>query len=113
MYRWYTRCRCISEIGSQRLEYVRCAICIDLMNVYPCNLFFSSRGRIKFYTHPPEQQSLPSHLSADIVKSWSVAFDMSTLQEEETKDLSGKYSVRVCVCVCVRLDAILRVFTYD
>ena len=29
-----------------------------------------------FYTHPPEQHSLPSHLSADIVSEWSKEFDI-------------------------------------
>ncbi|XP_064400040.1 guanine nucleotide-binding protein-like 3 homolog [Halichondria panicea] len=46
-------------------------------------------GRIKFFTHPPEQSSLPSHVSSDIVRSWSAAFDMSALHEEEKQDLSG------------------------
>ncbi len=74
----------------------------------PCNLSLSSRGRIKFFTHPPEQSSLPSHVSSDIVRSWSAAFDMSALHEEEKQDLSGTIRGRVVFmllcgmcCVCV------------
>ena len=33
-------------------------------------------GKIVFYTHPPEQHSLPTHLSADIVSEWSKEFDL-------------------------------------
>ena len=50
------------------------------------------RGRIKFYTHPPEEWSLPSHVSADIVEEWGKAFDLKALIEEEKKELSGTYS---------------------
>ena len=64
-----------------------------------CNLSLLSRGRIKFFTHPPEQSSLPSHVSSDIVRSWSAAFDMSALHEEEKQDLSGTSGVKWVVCV--------------
>ena len=65
------------------------------MNVVPCCCcvcvcVYYGRGRIKFYTHPPEEWSLPSHVSADIVKEWGKAFDLKTLIEEEKKELSGK-----------------------
>ena len=33
-------------------------------------------GKIVFYTHPPEQHRLPSHLSAEIVSEWSKEFDL-------------------------------------
>ena len=39
-------------------------------------LYFVDSGRIKFYTHPPDQQSLPTHISAEIVKEWGAAFDL-------------------------------------
>ena len=63
------------------------------MNVVPCFCcvcVYDGRGRIKFYTHPPEEWSLPSHVSADIVKEWGKAFDLKTLIEEEKEELSGK-----------------------
>lgn len=56
--------------------------------------YFDCRGRITFYTHPPEERSLPSHVSADIVKEWGKAFDLKSLIEEEKKELSGKLDVR-------------------
>ena len=37
--------------------------------------FVSYRGQIKFYTHPPEARSLPTHLSAEVVTQWSKEFD--------------------------------------
>ena len=33
-------------------------------------------GAIKFFTHPPKEQTLPAHLSAEIVHEWSKAFDV-------------------------------------
>ena len=36
----------------------------------------SHSGRITYYTHPPEQYTLPTHVSADIVKEWGATFDL-------------------------------------
>ncbi len=72
-----------SKIGTRTYVYhIHVLIIIGLF-------LFLSRGRIKFFTHPPEQSSLPSHVSADIVQAWSAAFDMSAVKEEEKEDLSG------------------------
>ena len=38
--------------------------------------YLSDSGKIVFYTHPPEQHRLPTHLSADIVSEWSKEFDL-------------------------------------
>lgn len=46
-------------------------------------------GKIVFYTHPPEQHRLPSHLSADIVSEWSKEFDIGSLQQNEQDELHG------------------------
>lgn len=46
-------------------------------------------GKIVFYTHPPEQHSLPTHLSADIVTEWSKEFDLNSLQQQEQSELEG------------------------
>ena len=54
-------------------------------------------GKITFYTHPPDQRSLPSHLSADIVREWGAAFDLPSLEEEERQLLSGKLLVHSVV----------------
>lgn len=62
------------------------------------------RGRIKFYTHPPEEWSLPSHVSADIVKEWGKAFDLQSLIEEEKKQLSGK---PVITCLHIVVDMLV------
>lgn len=43
-------------------------------------------GRITFYTHPPEQHS--AHVSAEIVKEWSAAFDIDSLLQEEKQYLN-------------------------
>ncbi|XP_058940378.2 guanine nucleotide-binding protein-like 3 homolog [Pocillopora verrucosa] len=46
-------------------------------------------GKIVFYTHPPEQHKLPTHLSADIVSEWSKEFDLGSLQQNEHDELHG------------------------
>ncbi|KAJ7328619.1 Guanine nucleotide-binding protein-like 3 [Desmophyllum pertusum] len=46
-------------------------------------------GKIVFYTHPPEQHTLPTHLSADIVSEWSKEFDVGSLQQHEHDELHG------------------------
>lgn len=46
-------------------------------------------GKIVFYTHPPEQHKLPTHLSADIVSDWSKEFDLDSLQQNEHDELHG------------------------
>lgn len=43
------------------------------------NNLLNCSGVIKFYTHPPEEQSLPAHISAEIVSKWSKAFDIVRL----------------------------------
>ncbi|XP_065910056.1 guanine nucleotide-binding protein-like 3 homolog [Dysidea avara] len=43
-------------------------------------------GRITFYTHPPEQHI--AHMSAEIVKEWSTAFDLDSLLQEEKHTLN-------------------------
>ena len=60
---------------------------------FPPLTFIACRGRIKFYTHPPEEWSLPSHVSSDIVKEWGKAFDIQSLIEEEKSQLSGELGV--------------------
>ncbi|EDO46882.1 predicted protein, partial [Nematostella vectensis] len=33
-------------------------------------------GKIQFYTHPPEEHKLPTHISAEVVAEWSKEFDL-------------------------------------
>ena len=45
-----------------------------------CLYFFEravlfSRGKIKYYTHPPETLTLPAHLSTESVWEWGAAFN--------------------------------------
>lgn len=44
-------------------------------------------GKIVFYTHPPEQHSLPAHLSAEIVQRWGTEFDLASLEKEESEEM--------------------------
>lgn len=46
-------------------------------------------GKIKYYTHPPESQTLPTHLSAELVAEMGKAFDIDSLGSEEEKELNG------------------------
>ena len=57
---------------------------VDFLSCFVCS------GKIVFYTHPPEQHSLPTHLSADIVSEWSKEFDLvSEPRLENLKSSSG------------------------
>ncbi|XP_065829635.1 guanine nucleotide-binding protein-like 3 homolog isoform X2 [Oscarella lobularis] len=47
-------------------------------------------GQIKFYTHPPEARSLPTHLSAEVVTQWSKEFDWKSLEAEEKENVLGE-----------------------
>lgn len=44
-------------------------------------------GKIKFYTHPPELHTLPTHLSAEFVQEMGKEFDISSLEVEEGMEL--------------------------
>ncbi|KAK6175475.1 hypothetical protein SNE40_013934 [Patella caerulea] len=44
-------------------------------------------GKITYFTHPPEQRSLPSYVSAEIVTSMSEAFNVDSLKAQESRDL--------------------------
>ncbi|XP_013772982.1 guanine nucleotide-binding protein-like 3 homolog isoform X2 [Limulus polyphemus] len=46
-------------------------------------------GKIKYYTHPPESQTLPAHISAELVAEMGKAFDIDSLENEEEKELNG------------------------
>ncbi len=49
-------------------------------------------GRITFYTHPPEQHMLPTHIDAAIVSEMGKAFDFGLLEQEDKETLGGKLS---------------------
>ncbi|XP_071495295.1 guanine nucleotide-binding protein-like 3 homolog [Diadema antillarum] len=46
-------------------------------------------GKITYFTHPPEQHSLPSHLDAAIVTQLGKEFDVASLVKEDEKMLKG------------------------
>ncbi|XP_054751106.2 uncharacterized protein LOC129256912 [Lytechinus pictus] len=46
-------------------------------------------GKITYFTHPPEQHSLPSHVDASIVTQLGQEFDVASLQKEDEKVLKG------------------------
>ncbi|XP_013382041.1 guanine nucleotide-binding protein-like 3 homolog [Lingula anatina] len=50
-------------------------------------------GKITYYTHPPEQHSLPVHLDAAIVTQLSAAFDVESLMKEDEDTLRDLKSV--------------------
>ncbi|XP_071960876.1 guanine nucleotide-binding protein-like 3 homolog [Antedon mediterranea] len=49
-------------------------------------------GKISYYTHPPEQHTLPTHITAEIVTELGKAFDMSALEKEEKEILQGLHT---------------------
>lgn len=38
-----------------------------------------SNGTVQFYTSPPQQQALPSHISAEVVTTWAAEFNLQDL----------------------------------
>ena len=50
-------------------------------------------GKITYYTQPPEQHTLPSHLSAQIVTQLSAEFDIEALTSDEKDDIKGSLRV--------------------
>eukprot|EP00117_Sycon_ciliatum_P048531 scpid66020/ scgid34544/ Guanine nucleotide-binding protein-like 3-like protein len=46
-------------------------------------------GAIKFFTHPPEQSTLPAHLSAQVVSSWGKEFDMASLLKDDSQTVEA------------------------
>ena len=54
-------------------------------------------GRILYYTHPPEQHTLPTHISADLVQEWGQAFDLVREKGRERVREGGREIVKLCV----------------
>ena len=50
---------------------------------------FISSGKITYYTHPPEQHTLPTHVSASIVTEMAKEFSLDEIQSSELVDLKG------------------------
>lgn len=48
------------------------------------------RGRISYFTHPPETHTLPTHVSAEIVSEMGKAFDWDELEKGNEEILAGK-----------------------
>ncbi|XP_067950471.1 guanine nucleotide-binding protein-like 3 homolog [Watersipora subatra] len=46
-------------------------------------------GKITYYTQPPEQHTLPTHLSAELVTSMAAEFDIDALTNAERDDMKG------------------------
>ena len=50
------------------------------------------RGKIRYYTHPPETQNMATHIDASLVTQMSQEFDIDALlQEEQDQMLKGNY----------------------
>lgn len=56
-------------------------------------MFF--RGRISYFTHPPETHTLPTHVSAEIVTEMGKAFDWDELEKGNQEALAGKLKGRL------------------
>lgn len=48
------------------------------------------RGRISYFTHPPETHTLPTHVSAEIVTEMGKAFNWDELEKGNQEVLAGK-----------------------
>ena len=48
-------------------------------------------GKITYYTQPPEQHTLPTHISAQVVTTMAAEFDIDALTNDEKDDMKGKF----------------------
>ena len=55
-----------------------------------------SRGRISYFTHPPETHTLPTHVSAEIVMEMGKAFDWDELEKGNQEVIAGKRKCLFC-----------------
>lgn len=53
------------------------------------------RGKISYFTHPPETHTLPTHVSAEIVTEMGKAFDWDELEKGNQEVLAGKSTRRL------------------
>ena len=60
-------------------------------------VFLSYRGRISYFTHPPETHTLPTHVSAEIVTEMGKAFDWDELEKGNQEVLAGRQWHRHCI----------------
>ena len=54
-----------------------------------CSYMFYFSGKINYFTHPPEQHTLPTHVSASLVTEMGKEFSIDDLMEAEQKTLQG------------------------
>lgn len=73
----------ISSMGIRSECYICLLLCL-LSRILLCR-----RGKITYYTQPPEQHTLPTHLSAQIVTSMAAEFDIDALTADESSDMKG------------------------
>lgn len=53
------------------------------------------RGRISYFTHPPETHTLPTHVSAEIVSEMGKAFDWDELEKGNEEIIAGKFKIKI------------------
>lgn len=58
------------------------------------------RGRISYFTHPPETHTLPTHVSAEIVSEMGKAFDWDELEKGNEQILAGKFKITAKLSFC-------------
>lgn len=64
-------------------------------------------GKINYFTQPPEQHTLPTHVSASLVTEMGREFSLDDIMEVEEKALQG--IVTVCCIISLRRSAVLLV----
>ena len=74
----------ITCLNQQSLNYEHCIH----ITMY-CHCMF--RGKITYYTQPPEQHTLPTHISAQVVTTMAAEFDIDALTNDEKDDMKGKF----------------------
>lgn len=62
---------------------------ISIFSIVLTSHFLLPRGRISYFTHPPETHTLPTHVSAEIVTEMGKAFDWDELEKGNQEVLAG------------------------
>lgn len=72
---------------------------------------FVYRGRINYFTHPPETHILPIHISAQILTEMSKEFDWDELEKGNQDTIAGTESIsrKKQQCIFYSSSAILGV----
>lgn len=96
-WHWQSSEECTDGLDGVGLKrYIHINILVINVLISHCIFFkFLFRGRISYFTHPPEVHTLPTHVSAEIVTEMGKAFDWDELEKGNQDVLAGKRNLHL------------------